>query len=47
MKQLKGNTSLTAEDIGADLNTVGLEASPTNVFRSFTLPERKRNNDRR
>ena len=26
----------TAEDIGVDLNTVGLEASPTNVFRSFT-----------
>ncbi len=25
-----------AKDIAVDLNTVGLEASPTNVFRSFT-----------
>ncbi len=25
-----------AADIGVDLNTVGLKASPTNVFRSFT-----------
>ncbi len=25
-----------AKDIGVDLTTVGLEASPTNVFRSFT-----------
>ena len=25
-----------AQDIGVDLNTVGLKASPTNVFRSFT-----------
>ena len=25
-----------AKDIEVDLNTVGLEASPTNVFRSFT-----------
>lgn len=27
---------LSAADIEVDLNTVGLEASPTNVFRSFT-----------
>ena len=26
----------TAKDIEVDLNTVGLDASPTNVFRSFT-----------
>ena len=26
----------TAADIGVDLNTVGLKASPTNVFKSFT-----------
>ena len=25
-----------AEDIGVDLKTVGLKASPTNVFKSFT-----------
>jgi len=25
-----------AKDIAIDLDTVGLEASPTNVFRSFT-----------
>ena len=29
-------TVWNAQDIGADLNTVGLKASPTNVFRSFT-----------
>ena len=26
----------SAEDIGVDLTTVGLKASPTNVFKSFT-----------
>ncbi|HWQ77933.1 MAG TPA: electron transfer flavoprotein subunit beta [Anaerovoracaceae bacterium] len=29
-------TVWNAQDIGVDLNTVGLKASPTNVFRSFT-----------
>jgi electron transfer flavoprotein beta subunit len=29
-------TIWNAQDIGVDLNTVGLKASPTNVFRSFT-----------
>ena len=26
----------SAEDIGVDVTTVGLKASPTNVFKSFT-----------
>ena len=32
----KKMTTWNAKDIEVDLNTVGLEASPTNVFRSFT-----------
>ena len=27
---------LSAADVGVDLTTVGLKASPTNVFKSFT-----------
>ena len=34
-----------AEDIGVDLKTVGLKASPTNVFKSFT-PKPKGRRDR-
>ena len=39
MKGIFGEKKMTtwnAKDIEVDLNTVGLEASPTNVFRSFT-----------
>ena len=39
MKGIFGENKMTtwnAKDIEVDLNTVGLEASPTNVFRSFT-----------
>ncbi|MGI6737663.1 MAG: electron transfer flavoprotein subunit beta [Anaerovoracaceae bacterium] len=32
----KPMTVYSAADVNVDLNTVGLEASPTNVFRSFT-----------
>ena len=39
MKGIFGDKKMTtwnAKDIGVDLTRVGLEASPTNVFRSFT-----------